>query len=127
MEIEQASATQFGPQHKIVIEPQHDWNRFSLKEIWAYRELLYFLVWRDIKVLAHRGNLYFSVPIGKPCVCFNAHRVHSPRQIMDYFYDFELVHFSGIDDRGTFRKRMDPNDLVDAIYACGLFHFTKRL
>jgi len=33
-----------------VIESQQGWNRFGLKEIWAYRELLYFLVWRDVKV-----------------------------------------------------------------------------
>jgi SAM-dependent methyltransferase len=29
------------------------------------------------RVLAKGGNLYFSVPIGKPKVCFNAHRIHS--------------------------------------------------
>jgi len=35
---------------ETVIEPQTGWNRFGLKEIWAYRELLYFMVWRDVKV-----------------------------------------------------------------------------
>lgn len=78
------------------------------------------------RVLAPQGNLYFSVPVGKPRVCFNAHRIHSPQQILGYFYDLELIHFSGIDDDGTFRRDMDPNDLADAAYACGLFHFTKK-
>ena len=78
------------------------------------------------RVLAPRGNLYFSVPVGKPRVCFNAHRIHSPQQILDYFYDLELVRFSGIDDNGTFRRDMDPKDLADAAYACGLFYFTKK-
>ncbi len=38
------------PVPETVIEPQTGWNRFGFKEIWAYRELLYFMVWRDVKV-----------------------------------------------------------------------------
>jgi lipopolysaccharide transport system permease protein len=34
----------------LVIEPRPGWRAFDLTELWAYRELLYFLVWRDIKV-----------------------------------------------------------------------------
>jgi lipopolysaccharide transport system permease protein len=33
-----------------VIRPSHGWRAVNLREVWAYRELLYFLVWRDIKV-----------------------------------------------------------------------------
>ena len=32
------------------IRPQEGWASLSLKELWEYRELLYFLTWRDIKV-----------------------------------------------------------------------------
>jgi lipopolysaccharide transport system permease protein len=32
------------------IEPSHGWRALKLGELWEYRELLYFLVWRDIKV-----------------------------------------------------------------------------
>jgi lipopolysaccharide transport system permease protein len=32
------------------IEPAQGWLSFKLGELWAYRELLYFLVWRDVKV-----------------------------------------------------------------------------
>ena len=32
------------------IRPSHGWVSLKLKDIWEYRELLYFLVWRDIKV-----------------------------------------------------------------------------
>ena len=78
------------------------------------------------RVLAPEGNLYFSVPVGRPRVCFNAHRIHSPRQILEYFHDLKLVEFSGVDDRGVFKQGIDPGDLADATYACGLFHFTKR-
>ncbi len=34
----------------IRIEPTKGWVALRLKELWAYRELLYFLVWRDVKV-----------------------------------------------------------------------------
>lgn len=34
----------------VHIEPYHGRVPFNLKEFWRYRELLYFLVWRDIKV-----------------------------------------------------------------------------
>jgi homopolymeric O-antigen transport system permease protein len=32
------------------IEPSTSWKIFSLRELWAYRELLFFLTWRDVKV-----------------------------------------------------------------------------
>ena len=34
----------------IRIQPSKGWVSLRLREVWAYRELLYFLVWRDIKV-----------------------------------------------------------------------------
>lgn len=33
-----------------LIEPQRGWAALGLRELWAYRELLLFLIWRDIKV-----------------------------------------------------------------------------
>ena len=39
------------PSHTpIVIQPSVGWVPVRLGELWEYRELLYFLVWRDIKV-----------------------------------------------------------------------------
>jgi homopolymeric O-antigen transport system permease protein len=34
----------------VVIQPSRSWKLVSLKDIWAYRELLFFLTWRDVKV-----------------------------------------------------------------------------
>src|SRR5579863_4306523 len=34
----------------LVIRPSKGLLSLKLKDVWAYRELLYFLVWRDIKV-----------------------------------------------------------------------------
>jgi len=34
----------------VVVRPSRGWTGVSLRDLWAYRELLYFLAWRDIKV-----------------------------------------------------------------------------
>jgi lipopolysaccharide transport system permease protein len=38
------------PYPHLRIEPSHGWVSLKLRELWEYRELLYFLTWRDIKV-----------------------------------------------------------------------------
>src|SRR5262245_11630545 len=34
----------------VRIRPSKSWLALNLRELWAYRELLYFLTWRDVKV-----------------------------------------------------------------------------
>jgi lipopolysaccharide transport system permease protein len=46
----QTPATTGLEQPTIRIEPSKGWVSLKLRELWEYRELLYFLVWRDIKV-----------------------------------------------------------------------------
>jgi lipopolysaccharide transport system permease protein len=41
---------QLPDQPLVVIQPSKKWNLLNLGEIWAYRELLFFLTWRDVKV-----------------------------------------------------------------------------
>jgi lipopolysaccharide transport system permease protein len=38
------------PSRTLRIEPAHSWQGLNVRELWRYRELLYFFVWRDIKV-----------------------------------------------------------------------------
>jgi lipopolysaccharide transport system permease protein len=38
------------PMTHVHIEPSRGWVSLQLKDLWKYRELLYFLTWRDIKV-----------------------------------------------------------------------------
>jgi lipopolysaccharide transport system permease protein len=40
----------FGHEHVTVIEPTRGWRMLDLREIWAYRELLWVLTARDVKV-----------------------------------------------------------------------------
>lgn len=78
------------------------------------------------RVLAPGGNLFFSLPVGKPRLCFNAHRIHAPQQILDYFADLDLVELSGIDDAEQFVEGIEIERLAACDYGCGLFWFTKR-
>jgi len=38
------------PRETLLIRPRTGWVGIDLRELWSYRELLYFLVWRDLKV-----------------------------------------------------------------------------
>jgi len=38
------------PISKRVIQPSRGWLDLNLRELWEYRELVYFLIWRDVKV-----------------------------------------------------------------------------
>jgi hypothetical protein len=67
------------------------------------------------------------VPVGWSRVEFNAHRVHTPRQILSYFPDLTLLEFSVEDDDMRFHANVAPADFERADYACGLFWFTKAV
>jgi lipopolysaccharide transport system permease protein len=34
----------------LVLQPSNGFVRLNLRDVWAYRELLFFLIWRDVKV-----------------------------------------------------------------------------
>ena len=77
------------------------------------------------RCLAKGGNLYFSLPVGKARVCFNAHRIHSPSQILSYFPNLKLVEFSVYDDEKRLIENANVELYENAKYACGMFQFTK--
>jgi lipopolysaccharide transport system permease protein len=52
----------------IVIEPKTGWQFLNLKELLEYRELLYFLVWRDVKILYAQSILGLSWAILQPLI-----------------------------------------------------------
>jgi len=37
-------------ENRVVVQPPGRWPRIDWREVWRYRELLYFLTWRDVKV-----------------------------------------------------------------------------
>ncbi|MES2087649.1 MAG: glycosyltransferase [Patescibacteria group bacterium] len=80
------------------------------------------------RVLAKGGTLLFVVPIGKPKIIFNAHRIYSYDQILTAFKTLTLKEFSLIPEKqsaggiikNATKERADQED-----YGCGCFWFTK--
>lgn len=61
------SVTWEGPlQNTVHIRPSSTWTSLELNELWAYRELLYFLTWRDIKVRYKQTALGLTWAVLKP-------------------------------------------------------------
>jgi SAM-dependent methyltransferase len=77
------------------------------------------------RVLAPRGRLYLSVPIGQERLEFNAHRVFDPTTVLETLSDLHLVSFAGVNDRGELVEDQAPSCFRSANEACGLFEFTK--
>lgn len=55
-------------QEAIVIEPRKGLIRLDLDALWRYRELLYFLVWRDIKVRYKQTAIGASWAVLQPVI-----------------------------------------------------------
>lgn len=81
------------------------------------------------RVLAEGGNLLFVVPIGgTPKIMFNAHRIYSYCQIIDYFEDFQLAEFSLIPNMPKSKGLIinaTEDDANKCSYGCGCFWFRK--
>lgn len=83
------------------------------------------------KILKKGGKLYFSVPIGKQRIEFNAHRVFNVAYLLELFKDkFRIDYFSYVDDRGSLFEnvKLDNNSIknnYNCKYGCGIFEMTK--
>ncbi len=78
------------------------------------------------RVMKPGGDLIIVVPIGKPCIRFNAHRIYEPSRVLEFFDNFNLLEFAVVTDNSQFLKRVSPNDFKNQKYACGCFHFEKK-
>ncbi len=77
------------------------------------------------RVLAPGGRFYFSVPVGRERVEFNAHRVFAPKTIIESFSGLQVVSFSYVGDDGNLYRDAELSDAARCEYGCGLFEFTK--
>jgi lipopolysaccharide transport system permease protein len=50
----------------VVIEPRHGFVRFDVAELWHYRDLLYFLTWREISIRYKQTLLGFAWAVIQP-------------------------------------------------------------
>jgi lipopolysaccharide transport system permease protein len=55
-------------QHLTIIKPKSGWQWVDFKELFEYRDLFFFLVWRDIKVLYAQTILGFLWAILQPLI-----------------------------------------------------------
>lgn len=80
------------------------------------------------RVLAPGGRLLFVVPIGKPKIMFNAHRIYSYDQVLAFFPELLLRDFTLIPDsaedgglvKGASRRMAEWQE-----YGCGCFWLEK--
>jgi hypothetical protein len=80
------------------------------------------------RVLAKDGNLLFVVPVGRPKIMYNAHRIYSYEQIIEYLGDLELKEFALIPDdqpRSGLIRNASPSLVKEQNYGCGCFWFKK--
>jgi len=81
------------------------------------------------RVIASNGDFLFVVPVGKPKIMFNAHRIYSYSQIMKYFTNFELKNFFLIPDDAMntgIINNATEEDASQQNYGCGCFWFRKK-
>lgn len=82
------------------------------------------------RVLAPEGSLLFVVPVGKPKIMFNAHRIYSYEQIINYFDGLELREFTLISENVENGGLIPfaPSEVVNTqSYGCGCFWFRRPL
>jgi hypothetical protein len=78
------------------------------------------------RVCSPQGNVFLSIPCGKERVMFNAHRILDPGSVINIFSEFELVSFSGVDNKGNYIIDANMDDFKDYFWSCGFFHFKKH-
>lgn len=78
-----------------------------------------------IRVLQPGGRLWLSVPVGRPRVEFDAHRIFDPVALLAGLAPLQLEHFASIDDEGVFSTERPPEELLDSTYACGIYGMRK--
>ncbi len=80
------------------------------------------------RVVAKNGSLLFVVPVGRPQIQFNAHRIYSYQMVIEMFPGLILKEFSLIPDNAV-EKGIIYNATKEQadkqIYGCGCFWFTK--
>lgn len=64
----QRSITTQPTQEVLLLRPTQGWSALNLGDLWRYRELIYFLIWRDIKVRYKQTVLGASWAIIQPFV-----------------------------------------------------------
>jgi hypothetical protein len=79
------------------------------------------------RVMAPGGNLYLTVPVGKPGVFFNGCWVFDAMDIVEKMSSMMLVDFAWVDDHGNLFQTGHPKDTGLLTCGLGLFSFKKQM
>lgn len=83
-----------------------------------------------LHMLKDGGTLYISFPIAKESsVCFNAHRVFNPMDILNWNLgesSFLIERFDYVDDDGKLHKDQILNGDLDLNFGCGIYTIKKQ-
>jgi len=77
------------------------------------------------------GKFYFSVPIGKPIIMFNAHRIFDVEYLFKLFHKkFKIISFNYVDDIGELHSNIIIDnsvikELKSLSFGCGIFELEK--
>jgi len=64
----ETSITPRTPEEVLILRPTRGWSALNLGDLWRYRELIYFLIWRDVKVRYKQTALGASWAILQPFI-----------------------------------------------------------
>lgn len=84
------------------------------------------------KILKSGGRFYFSTPIGKQRIEFNAHRVFAVEYLLELFKaNYTLFTFSYVNDEGDLFENIELNEEeikrnLGCTYGCGIFELIKK-
>lgn len=79
-----------------------------------------------IRVLAPGGQLLMVLPVGRPRLVFNAHRIYSYEMVMDMFSDLKLLEFT-LCTGEEYIENADPRRVPDIPNeGAGCFWFVKE-
>jgi SAM-dependent methyltransferase len=81
------------------------------------------------RVLSPGGSLLFVVPVGRPRIMFNGHRIYAHEQILEHFDGLRLREFALIPDNpsnGGLIPRASAELVSQQSYGCGCYWFMKN-
>lgn len=85
------------------------------------------------QILKPGGTFYFSVPMGKQRIDFNAHRVFGMPYLLEWIKkDYDIVSFAYISDNGQIHTEvvLTDEDVVKSFgchYGCAIFELKKKI
>jgi len=79
-----------------------------------------------VRMLEPSGTFYLGIPIGKPKICFNAHRVFAPDEPLRWAPNgLNLEAFHYVDDTGNLYPSVSVDQAFHLTYGCGIYTFKK--